>query len=145
MSRRADKPAALMQVTPQGTLAPVAAWDAELIGGYPIGSEVEVTFHAAKSEKQARLFWVILGRVLDSTDYPTAEALATALKIRLKHVETVSLIGGGLHVEPKSIRHMDRQEFSQFFDAAMDVLATEVIPGLDVEALIQDGRRRAAA
>lgn len=139
---RADKPSAIMRVTPQRTLAPVSAWDEELIERYAVGSDVEVTIHQTKSEKQARLFWSVLGKVLDSTDYPTTEALATALKIRLKHVNTVSLIGGGIHVQPKSIREMGGDEFGNFFDAAMDVLASEVIPGLDIEAVVEECRAK---
>lgn len=146
MSRRAaDRPAAIMRVTAQGMLAPVSAWDAEVIGRYAVGSDVECSFHQTRSDRQSRLFWSILGKVVDSTDYPTAEALATALKIRLKHVDTVTLIGGGLHVEPKSMRDMGREEFTNFFDAAMDVIGNEVIPGFDVWALVEELKAKGAS
>lgn len=139
MRRPSDKPIAMMRVVQHG-LSPSTAYDAEQVARFAIGSEVEVTFSQARSDKQMRLFWVVLGKVVECTDYPNAEALAKALKIATKHVDSVSLIGGGLHVEPKSMRDMDREEFSRFFDAAMLVLATDVIPGLDVDALIREGR-----
>lgn len=140
MARRAsDKASVLLRVTRRG-LEPVTPYDGELLSRYPVESDVEATLTQPKSEGQFRLFWVVLGRVLECTDYLSTEDLATALKVRLRKVEAVTLIGGGMHVIPRSFRDFERQEFAEFFDAAMDVLASEVVPGLDIELLIREGR-----
>lgn len=137
--RGSDKPTVMLRRERRG-FVPCTSFDAEQVDRYAIGSVVEASLHQPRSEKASRLFWVVLGKVLENTEYPTTEALATALKIRLGHVHAVTLIGGGMHFEPKSFRDFDRDEFKQFFDRAMDVLATEVIPGLDIQAVIDEGR-----
>jgi hypothetical protein len=145
MARRpADKASIICRVTERG-LVPVTGWDEELLAKYPLGAEVEATIHQPKSEKQVRLWWVLLNKIVGSTDYLSAEDLATALKIRLRLVDSVSLIGGGMHVMPKSIRDLSKEEFAAFFDASLQVIAEEVVPSLDVDALIAEGnpnRRR---
>lgn len=138
--RSADKASLFFVVTPTG-LVPQSAYDAEMLGKYPTGAVVEAVLHEPKSEKQTRLFWRALGIVVDNTDrYGSSEDLCSALKLRLGYVDTFALIGGGLHATPRSTKTMNRAEFSDFFDRAMEVIAAEVIPGLDIKALLEEGR-----
>jgi len=141
MSRRvSDRPTVICTVTPQG-LVPTTSYDAEMINRYKIGSTVEVMVHQPRNMKQSRLFWATIGKVVDNQDeFPTSEALAKALKIRLRYVDSFKLLGGGLHVEPKSMRDMEEDEFSRFMDQSWLVISTEVIPGLDIDALVREGR-----
>lgn len=141
MTRRSsDKPSTFLVVTPTG-YAPQSAFDAEVHAKYRPGTVLEAVLHEPKSEPQTRLFWRALGIVVDNTDeYGTSEDLCTALKIRLGYVDSVALIGGGLHVNPRSTKSMGREEFSDFFNRCMDVISSEVIQGLDVKALLDEGR-----
>lgn len=126
----------MMRVTPQG-LVPVSDRDAMRLADYPTGAEVEVSFHRKLSHKQLALFWSVLDDVLPSTDYLDSKLLAAALKVRLRYVESFWSIGGGLHIQAKSLSDMSKEEFSAFFDAAMQVLATEVVPGLDIDSVVR--------
>ena len=135
----ADRPSVFLCVTPAG-LVPASATDAEQIARYPVGHTVEAILHEPQSEKQARLLWRLVGIVADNTDdFPNAEALMLALKVRLKHVDSVSLLGGGMLLNPRSLKELDREGLSRFFDEAMRVIAEEVIPGLDIKKLVKDG------
>jgi len=137
---KADKPSIFLIVTPRG-FEPATQWDAEIHGRYKIGRRVEASLSDPRSMQQERLLWRILGIVVGNQDvYPTAQALMTALKIALAHVDSVMLIGGGVHVEPRSLTDFDSDEFNRFFDEALRVIATEVIPGLDIDALVKEGR-----
>lgn len=140
MSRRnADKPSVFLRLD-RGWLKPETSYDAEVLGRYANGAVVEVVLHEPQSEQQARLLWRVLSIVADNSDYANAEALMTALKVRLRHVDSVSLIGGGLHLIPRSLKDFDKAGLSRFFDQAMTVIADEVIPGLDVDRLVKEGR-----
>jgi hypothetical protein len=135
----ADRPSVFLRVTTVG-LVPCSAYDAEQIARFGMGSTVEAILHEPQSEKQARLLWRIVGIVADNTDdYPNADALMLALKIRLAHADSVSLLGGGLHLNPRSLKELDREGLSRFFDRAMEVISSEVIPGLDIKKLVKDG------
>lgn len=139
MARGADKQSLFLRVTPRG-LVPVSSYDAEVIGRYPHGAVVEAILHEPKSEPQARLLWRILGIVADNSDHPNAEALMTALKLKIGHFESISLLGGGYHLQPKSLKDFDKAGLSTFFDECMRVISEEVIPGIEIDRLIKDGR-----
>ena len=139
MARRADKQSVFLRVTQRG-LVPASGADAEVLGRYANGVIVEAILHEPKSEPQARLLWRILSIVADNSDYASAEALMTALKVKLQHVDSITLIGGGMLLNPRSLKDFDREGLSRFFDQAMAVIADEVIPGLDVDRLVKDGK-----
>lgn len=141
MARRpSDKPVIFLRVV-RGGFEPASAYDAEMHEGLRLGAEVEATIHERKSDQQARLFWRTLGIVAQNQDvYPDKESLCQALKIALGHVNAVTLIGGGVHVDPRSLSDFDRDGFSRFFDQSMALIAEEVIPGLDIETLLNEGR-----
>jgi hypothetical protein len=139
MSKRSDRPRVQVRVTPQG-LAPLTRYDADLLSAYPMGAEVEAEIFQRKSNPQLRLYWSILQRVAENTPFDSAEALSKALLIHLKHVASIKLVNGDEVLEPRSLRDFDKQALSRFFDEAIRVIASEVIPGLDIKALIDEGR-----
>lgn len=140
MPRRGDRPRVKLRVVVRG-LMPASAFDEELLSRYAQGSVVEADIHQKASGKQLRLLWWALGKIVPNQDiYPNAEALMEALKIDLGYVETITLIGGGLHVNPRSLSTFQSDELSQFIDKALDRCAEEVIPGLDITVLLREGR-----
>ncbi|TVR06674.1 MAG: hypothetical protein EA385_15260 [Salinarimonadaceae bacterium] len=131
-----------MGVVTRHGISPIGAYDAEVLSRYPIGSEVECRLHQPKTPRLSGKFWAILGRVVDNTDaFPDTRSLANALLIHCGYIESTSLIGGGEHLHPRSISDLQKAEFEQFFEEAMDVICTQIIPGLDRDALLAKEHR----
>lgn len=140
--KKVERSGVMMRVTQRG-LVPVSAWDAEQIDRYPMGSVVEVELHLPQSSKQARKLRWIVGLVASNTDeYANGDALMTALKYRLKHVRSVTLMGGGMNLEARSLDDFDGPGLNQFFEQCMEVISTEVIPGLDTKKLAREASNR---
>jgi hypothetical protein len=137
--RRTNQQMALMRVTRHG-LEPVSRYDAEIIDAYRLGSELEVSLYTPKSTRQVRLFWAILGAIQPNQDrFATTRDMADALLTECGFFrEAVVSFDGTVSVFPRSIRDLDKREFSAFFDAAMTTIKELIIPGLDIEGLIRD-------
>ena len=58
-------------------------------------------------------------------------------------VQEMILLDGSVALRPRSTSfvEMDLAEFAKFFDDAMEIISTQVIPGMDVNALLAEGRR----
>lgn len=138
MTRRARKPGVMMTVTAR-SLVPVSMYDAEEMAKFRVGSVVECVLHQPYSPKLMRLYRWALGKVVDHTDFLSADELAEAIKIDLGYVDTINLIGGGMQVRAKSLADMDAEGLKAFVARAKDILSTKVVPGLDVEALFNEG------
>lgn len=133
MARRpSDKPAMIMRVE-RGGLVPAAAYDAEVLARFTLGSEVEVTVSQKKSNDALRLYWGFLADVVENSDrFGNARALSNTVLCDLGYVESfTSLMGGGAHIHPMSIAEMDAPEFNQFVEKAFAVIREEF--GMDVE------------
>ncbi|HVL73676.1 MAG TPA: hypothetical protein VM434_17545 [Beijerinckiaceae bacterium] len=142
MSKRADKPTIFVRTTASGMLAPVSAYDAEVLARYP----VETVFRAEPDTKRdmalSAKLWCVLGRAVDNTDaFPDSRALCTALLIHHGYVQRTRLLGGGELVEPRSLTDFDKQEFETFYELAVQTICAEIIPGMSREALEADPRK----
>jgi hypothetical protein len=131
---RVTEPRLIMVVTKDG-MRPRDRVDGDALSDYPIGSQVEVTLYAEKSAAQLRLFWAILRHVLPNTDFVATDALKDRLMVRAGFVKSFTTLGGGQTVEPHpgSVREMDAPTFQAFFERSMEILATEIVPGLEIE------------
>lgn len=139
-ARRKASTSIFLRVTSQG-LVPTSSYDAEMLAAYPFGTVVEAEVHQPRSPKQERLLRRIVGIVAHNTDkYASGHELMEALKVRLGWTHQVSLIGGGLHFHARSLSEMQGHQLNEFFDLAVQVMCSEVIPGMDARALIRDGR-----
>ena len=112
--------------------------------GLPQGACVKVTVPASDSQArnlaQLNLYWAVLGKVVaNQSHFQTADDLHWGLKIRLGLVDEIHL-QDGVHLKPKSIAlgRMKQHDFDKFFREAMQFISTEVIPGLDSQALIDE-------
>jgi hypothetical protein len=137
MSRR-DAPRLTMIVTGQG-LAPRDRHDGELLSRYPVGSEVSVEVRREPNPAFLKLLWAVVNDVYPSTDWPTADALMTWLKVRARHVESFTTMGGGLHINPRSLSTFDHDDLVDFGGAAFGIIAAEW--GIDVDRLARERRR----
>ena len=125
----------------------------EFLTGVPENREVLVSIRRPRSVQQHRLFFGLLRLVAANTDqWPSEAALLDDLKLALGHAETrVNLITGEPYAVARSISFasMPQDEFRDFFDRALALLAERVLSvspddlRREVDALTGD-RRRAA-
>lgn len=98
------------------------------------GQAVKATFSVPRSLKFHRLFFALLTIVYEAQEeprlFPTAESLLECLKIALGHVREMKDLEGNIHFIPKSIdfASMSQEEFSEFFDRAVDVILKHILP-----------------
>lgn len=121
-------------------LEPVSHIDADMLNEYQQGQEVEVTLYRPKSSDELRLFWAVLGEVLPSqSKFQTTRDMADALLMETGHVREVTVtMDGSVNFFPKSIREMGHEEFHEFFQLAKGIIGRIVIPGLDVDEMIEE-------
>ena len=122
-------------------LAPVTEWDRERLLEIPEGKDLSIRFSRTRSPKQHRLFWALMQKVVDNHPYyMRPEQLVEWLKIRLGYVEDVMFHDGKLLTKVSSISFasMGQDEFQKFFNLAVQIIVTEVIPGTSVEDLIRE-------
>jgi hypothetical protein len=121
-------------------LVPASAYDERLMKKLPVSRSMAVDVTAApRSGKQHRLYWALLQKVVENHPYyATADALSIWLKVRLGFVVDVVLHDGTVHYRTKSIafEKMDQVEFNEFFNLAVDVLVTEVLPEVSRDDLL---------
>ena len=96
-----------------------------------------------------RLYWALCQKVSENMDGDfNAEVVSDVLKIRTGHVTVVKTTKGECFI-PKSISFaaMDQIKFNEFFDRAIRVVCTDVLPGVnsddlraEVEAMLTQGR-----
>lgn len=136
-----DRAPILLRRTPRG-LAPVAAFDAERLDRYAIGADVEVSIKQRRSLPQQRMYWSILARVVENTnEWPTSEHLHDAMKLHLGYSQPLRTVDGRTIwlADSTAFASMDAAEFKVFFDRAMDLIATEILPGVDPMSLLEVG------
>lgn len=140
--KRTNQEMALMRVCRRG-LEPVSSYDSEIIDRYPQGTEIEVSLYVPKSTPQVRLFWAILSAIQPSQDrFATTRDMADALLVETGFFrEAVVSFNGSVSTFPRSIRDLDKHEFSQFFDMAMKKIGELIIPGLNTDDLIEELHR----
>ncbi len=135
-----------MKVEAGCRLSPATPYDHELFDArYRPGEEVEVTFHSRKSRQQEKFFWMKVNQIVENTEYPDSQSLVRAAMVRLGYVNSVKLMGHpdappSFLVEPRSLKEFDKKEFGEFVDRFWVLLVEEVVPGLEIEGFLKDGR-----
>lgn len=126
MAKRKDiERAPLVMMRTRNGLAPVSAYDAELLDRYAVGSTIEITTKQRRSLPQLRTYFAMLAYVNKATEaYPTVENLNEALKMHLGYVTTVRRFDGEEVTMADSIAFaaMDQAAFKVFFDQAVKAL-----------------------
>jgi hypothetical protein len=114
----------------------------ELLGKIPLGEDVAVKIMRDRSLPQHRLFWSVLRYVAERSEWETAERLLVALKLRLGRYDLMKLPSGKVVPVPHSTAFsaMPQDDFQSFMDAAMGLICTEVLPGMDSDRLIAEAQ-----
>lgn len=136
MTRR-DKPPAPIVRLDGGRLAPVAAWDAELISAYHNGTEFDLVARTKRSTPHHRMYWGQLAQLVKATDaYPTSKHMHNWVKIELGYTEPVCSPSGkviAVIADSTAFDKMDQATFNGFYERFAELIAREM--GIDVFAI----------
>jgi hypothetical protein len=122
-------------------LEPITPYDEEALYKFAEGCDLTVTIKRPRSNKQHRFFWGLLQKVCENHDvYRQADQLLLWLKVRMGYVEEVRFHNEKVWWVAKSTNYnsMPQDEFRKFFDEALDIIVTEVIPDLNKEELVRE-------
>ncbi|MCR9254760.1 MAG: DUF1367 family protein [Alphaproteobacteria bacterium] len=102
--------------------------------------DVLVSIHRPRNIKQHRLYWVLMGMIVESQENPvfqTKEAVSDAIKMAAGYVEAKPTLDGSLVWGPRSMSEgsMPAAEFEDFFSRALDIIATRIWPGMTPGAI----------
>lgn len=123
------------------TLIPATPMDEETIRELRDNAEYTVKLKRDRSGKHHRFFWAILKKVVDNhAEYNKPDQLLLWLKVRLGYVEEVRFHDDKVWFVAKSTNFsaMEQNEFKKFVDAALDLIISEVILGMNKQELIKE-------
>ncbi len=141
MAPREDSPPLIVRATPRG-LVPAAAIDAETLAGIRYGTDLQAKVLRVEPSAPLRAWWALMGCVVKTDPHRFISARALSNHILLKHglVDEEMLIGGTRHV-PMSLTAFTDQELWRLVEAAKLVISVELVPGLDIEAMMKAAKR----
>ena len=122
-------------------LLPVTERDREILLEIPDGIDLFVKTSRPRSPRQHRLFMALLQLVVDNhPHYTRPEQLLEWLKVRLGYVDETVWHDGKVWFKTQSISFasMGQDKFRQFFSLSVDAITKEVIPDLDMDALLAE-------
>lgn len=128
-----------------GNLVPHAKYDQEMFERIPNDVPVRVQFAQPRSGARHRLYRVTLRIVVANTDmFATEDSLHKTLLVGCGVVEPVLTTQGEIILCPSSTAfdHMKEEEFKLYFDQAMEIISSMVIPGMDLEDLLREAREQ---
>jgi hypothetical protein len=124
-----SKPKIQMELR-DGNLTPVTRYDAESMEAYKESQIFNVVASSERSNPHHKLYWTILKAVVDATAmWPTPQKLHNQIKFLTGYYSSVINGKSGevfYVVDSISFESMDQQEFSTFFDAAMEILSNRL-------------------
>ena len=123
-------------------LVPVDPVSAEMLAEIPTSKDVMVTVKVPRNLRHFRLAWVLADVVSKSCEWlPDREAAMDWLKIKSRHVRIIhDPLRNKTAIIPRSIAFasLDQAGFKRVFDRMVNVVVTEIIPGLDEAKLRQE-------
>lgn len=129
----------------EGTrLAAADPISAEAIAGIKLRETVTASIRRPRNPKHHRKLWALLTVVYDSQNaFATKEDLLNALKLATGLFDTGLTIDRVPYVVPQSISFvaMDQNRFEQWYDKALEVILTKILPNVnsaDLTARVQD-------
>ena len=127
----------------EGVLMPHAPYDVAMFERIPENVLVRIQFAQPRSGPRHRLYRVILRIVVANTDkFSTEDALHKTLLVGCGVVEAVITPEAEIIMCPSSTAFdaMPEDEFKAYFDEAMQIITSIIIPGLDLEELMKEAR-----
>jgi hypothetical protein len=127
-----------------GGLKPSNRISQEAYDAIPLNAEVKAEITRPRHLVHHRKWFALLQVIFPhQTAYPTMDSFLAAIKCALGHGETVKLPDGRTVLVPGSISFakLDQAEFSSFYDRALDLIVTRILPGIgreDVEREVEE-------
>lgn len=103
-----------------------------MLRGFAPGELFTGRFARKRSLKQLRLWFGLMGILVEHQIFPTKESASDAVKLACGHVETLVLPGSGqTFFLPRSIafESLKQSEFNPIFQAALDQICARWLPG----------------
>lgn len=113
---------------------PVDAEGIAALKATPENSIIKIKFSVPRNARQLRLFFAMVNVVFDHQPEPrwfaTRDKLREAITIRAGHFHEVKGPKGEVYTIPDSISFgsMDQMAWREFFDAAKNVILTQILP-----------------
>lgn len=130
----------------EGKLQPHANYDREMLDGLQNGETIRIQISRYRSQPRHRLYWVILRQVVKNTNFFTSEKnLHHTLLVGCGVVEPVMSPDGDITFMPSSTAFdaMDEDDFKPYFDRAMEIITTKIMPGVDLDLLLKESKAEA--
>lgn len=130
--------ALLMRKMIGGRLEPIDDAGKDTLSKIGIGAVVSVEVKRPRNLQHFRKFWALASLIYENqTRYRSPEELVDAIKVHIGHCVPMRLANGTEVRVPKSIafHSMNQDEFDKFYERVIDVVVTEIIPGLSREDL----------
>jgi hypothetical protein len=127
-------------------LRPYANYDNEMIGRLKNGARVRTNIAEVRNVPRHRLYRVMLRVVAKHNAFFTTEdALHKVLLVACGVTEPFISLEGDMTLIPSSTAFdaMDEVEFEPYFQKAQEVICEKIIPGLDLDALMEEARKEA--
>jgi hypothetical protein len=100
---------------------------------------VTAAIRRSRNPAHHRKYWALVGAVFPHQQYYTTQKeLSNALKVATSYFETGRTIEGIPYMIPKSISwaSMPQDEFEQFYDKAVEVILTRILPAVNRDDLL---------
>lgn len=121
-----------------GALVPSLALDHELMAKIGTGEIVRAEIKKPRNIHFHRKFFALLHTVLENQEtYHSIDELLIVVKVLTGYYDAFTDKGGEVFRIPRSISFakMDEYTFSEFYQRALEVIVTDIIPGMDPEDL----------
>lgn len=117
-----------------GGLRPIDAASAEALERIPETEEVRVEITRPRNLKHHRKFFALLNAIYPhQKTYPTHKLFRAAVSVAMGFGETTKLPDGRVIIVPESISfaNMDQAAFEQFYDRAVELMVTRILPNVN--------------
>lgn len=124
-------------------LVPHAGYDIEMFERFPENVPLRIQLAQPRSGPRHRLYRVTLRIIVNNTDkFSTEDALHKTLLLACNVTEPILTTEGEFIYVPSSTAFdaMPEEEFKIYFDRAMEIVASVIIPGLDLDELLKEAR-----
>lgn len=127
----------------RGALKPADPYSDELLAGIPHGTDLVVTVESPRQVKFSKMVHATLAAVArNHPDFRTVEDLKRELKIRSRMMSPIAGVDRRTgkpmiywELQSVSFHSMDELEFRRVWGLWKDIIAREIIPGIDNDAL----------
>lgn len=127
------RPVAIVKLD-RGRIAPVSAWDSELLASEKDGQEFDLVRRSKRSRPHSSMYWSQLSAIVKATEaFASAEHFHTWIKARLGYVAPIMGPKGqvvGMTIDSTSFEKMDQAGFNAFYEKAARLVAEEM--GIDM-------------